>query len=173
MRDSQYGEEWSKAQAEISAAQEQISHMTASNGDLTRALNEKLALVDQVTRELNSLREQATHEKQAHQREAEALRADKRLREEMFRNLVTGLKDVVVSVQRELELKDLDLSSIRGVGAGADRNKAIKDELELIKRTILDKIKTERDELKVRERERESNNQVSPTHPIPTTPDHY
>lgn len=77
----------------------------------------------------------------------DALRLDKKQREETFRTLVTGLKEVVIGAQRELELKDFDWS-MKGSGT-ADRTKAIKEELETIKKTIVEKIKSDKEELKV------------------------
>jgi len=147
MRDSQYGEEWSKMQTEMAEARDQIAQLSAANGDLTRAIGEKNNALEQVSRDLSVLREQAALDKQTHQREAETLRNDKKNREEMFRNLVTGLKEVIIAVQKELELKDFDWS-MKGTG-GPDRTRAIKEELDFIKRTVVEKIKSEKEEFKV------------------------
>lgn len=117
MRDSQYGEEWMKMQSEMNDAREQISQLSASNTDLSRGLEEKTTALEQTSRELSVLREQATLEKQTHQREADALRSEKKTREDMFRNLVHGLREVVIAVQKELELKDFDWS-MKGSASG-------------------------------------------------------
>lgn len=147
MRDSQYGEEWTKMQTEMSEIREQIAQLTTANADLNKALSEKTSALEQTSYELNVLREQNALDKQTHQREMETLRNEKKTREEMFRILVNGLKEVVIGVQKELELKDFDWS-MKGT-AGSDRTKVIKDELEVIKKIITEKLKSVKETMRV------------------------
>lgn len=150
MRDSQYGEEWAKMQSEMSEARDQISQLSVANADLSRTLSEKTSALEQSVHDLNLLREQTAIEKQNHQREIETLRNEKKNRDEMFKGLISGLKDVVIAVQKELELKDFDWSMKGAMGVGSDRTKVIKDELESMKRMITQKLKSDKEALKVK-----------------------
>lgn len=147
MRDSQYGDEWIKMQAEMNQAREELTNLSAANNDLSRSLTEKSSQLDEITRELAVLREQSATEKANHQREIENMRIDRKTRDDMFRTLVNGLKEVVIGAQRELELSDFDFS-FKG-STPAERIANMKNVLELIKKTVIEKLKTDKDAFKV------------------------
>lgn len=151
MRDSQYGDEWAKMQAEMVEIREEIGKLSSANTDLERSLSEKSAALDQTSHDLNLLREQTTLEKQNHQRDMETLRNDKKTREDTFRTLVGGLRDLVTEVQRELELKDFDWSMKAGGATAQERNKVIKEDVEIKKRTIIEKLKSLKETIKVKD----------------------
>lgn len=147
MRDSQYGDEWIKMQAEMNQAREELTNLSTANNDLSRTLTEKSSQLDEITRELAALREQSATEKANHQREIENMRIDRKTRDDMFRTLVNGLKEVVIGAQRELELSDFDFS-FKG-STPAERIANMKNDLELIKKTVIEKLKTDKDAFKV------------------------
>lgn len=161
---SDMADELARFQAEINQDQAKINTLNETLGYLKNNLSEanlkyenlskdfeakqnareieKKQEIDKIRQEFETEKSQVVAEQQ---KNLENLKADRIKREEMFKTLVNELKDVVSTVQKEFELKDVDWTGAKGTMS--DRVKVIKEEISQIKKLILEKIRTDRDEL--------------------------
>jgi DNA repair exonuclease SbcCD ATPase subunit len=147
LRNSDNGQEWIKIQAELQEAQEKTQTLTDMINELRNSLTDTNSKYELGLKDLETAKHQLINDKQKHQQEVDAIRLDKTKREEMFKTLVSELKEVVTTVQRELQLKDVDWGA--GMkGPMSDRLKNIKEDLANIKKNVIEKLKLDRDELK-------------------------
>ncbi|RNA44217.1 nucleo TPR isoform X1 [Brachionus plicatilis] len=169
-RQSDMADEWARFQAEINEAQAKMNTLNETISELRNNLSEanlkyenlsrdfetqKNASEAQKKQEVDKLRQEFEVQKSQvvseQQKNYETLKADKTKREEMFKTLVNELKDVVSTVQKEFELKDVDWTGAKG--SMADRVRVIKEEISQIKKLILDKIRNDREELAKRNKQ--------------------
>ena len=143
LRGSDHGQEWIKIQEELKEAQEKSQELTDMINHLRSGLAEAKVKTEQLEQELEASKAQLVAEKTKHQQDLDTLRLDKSKREEMFKTLVNELKEVVNTCQKELQLS-IDWGS---KGPTADKMRNVKEELSSIKKSIVDKIKSDRDEL--------------------------
>lgn len=161
---SDMADELARFQAEINQDQAKINTLNETVGYLRNNLSEANLKFENLSKdfeaqrnafeiekkqEMEKIRQEFDTEKSQvvaeQQKNLENLKADKLKREEMFKTLVNELKDVVSAVQKEFELKDVDWTGAKG--SMSDRVKVIKEEISQIKKLILEKIRTDRDEL--------------------------
>ena len=164
---SDMADEWARVQAELQEAHnknmtltdminELRTNLTDSNSRYDTLLRDfdaqKAALVAEQGNEIEKVRQQCEVEKsqivserQKIQQDFETLKADRLKREEMFKTLVNELKDIVTNVQKEFQLKDVDWSGAKG--PASDRVRIIKEEISQVKKLILDKIRSDKEEL--------------------------
>ena len=139
IRNSDIGDEWVKAQKEVSELQEQTQILTDMINDLrknlTNATNEKEIL----TKEYEAFKVTRQEEMNKNLTDLENLKQERSKKEEVFRLLVTELKDIVLTVQKELDINDYEWVS---------KLKMIKEELSVIKKAIIEKIKATKEEIK-------------------------
>jgi hypothetical protein len=133
LRGSDNGQEWLKIQEELKEAQDKNQELTDIINQLRTSMSDHKAKTEQVERDLEAAKIQNNADKAKHQQ-----------REEMFKTLLNELREIVTTCQKELQLTNIDW----GIKGGADRMKNVKEELSTIKKSIIDKIKSDRDELK-------------------------
>lgn len=150
LRNSDNGEEWVKIQSELQEAQEKTQVLTDMINELRTNLTDLNGKNEQLTKDLDTCKQQLINDKQKHQQDIDAIRLDKTKREEMFKTLVGELKDVVTTVQKELQLSNIDWGMGMKGGTHADRLKSVKDDLGNIKKNIIEKLKSERDDFKAK-----------------------
>lgn len=148
LRNSDMSQEWIRMQAESQEAQEQNLVLTEMINDLRNTSADSNLKIEQLNRDLEAVKAQSTAEKQKLQQDLDNLRADKTKREEMFKTLVSELKEVVTTVQKEFQLKDIDWVGMKG--PMADRLKNIKEEVSALRKAIIEKIRKDKDELKAK-----------------------
>lgn len=143
MCSSEFGQEWAKIQVEMNEEREKNASLNAICDELKSTLNDKNAKLEQTSRDFDKFKQQFQLEKQKFISDNE-LRAK---REELFKMLFGEFKEVVITVQKELNLQDIDWS-MKGKDA-AEKTKLIKEDLITIKKLIIEKLKNEKEELKV------------------------
>ena len=151
LRGSDHGAEWLKIQSELQEAQDKSQELTNIINKMNAELSDVKVKSEQLERDLDLAKTQTIHDKAKHQQDMDMLRADRGKREEMLKTLVGEMRDVVTTCQKELQLKDVDWQAIKGpMGPMADKLKNIKDEFAAIKKSLVEKIKSDREELKGR-----------------------
>ncbi len=138
--------EWEAIKIESLKAQEKTQELTDMINDLRKNLTDTNVKYEQANCELETFKTQTALEKSKQQQDLENMRTEKAKREEMFKVLISDLKEVVTTVQKELQLKDVDWgTSLRG--PMNEKLKLIKEELANVKRAISEKCKKEKEEL--------------------------
>lgn len=148
LRNSDIGEEWKKAQAEINELNDKTQLLTDMINELRKNNTNLTVEKDNVIKEYDGYKQITQEEKKQLTNELETAKAERAKKEELFKNLISDLKDVVTTVQKALEIKDSD---IRAQSAEKPRN--IKEELKTIKSAIIERIKHDKDEYAARLKE--------------------
>ncbi|CAF0709464.1 unnamed protein product [Brachionus calyciflorus] len=164
---SDMAEEWTRVQTEIRDEQEKNTALNDLVGDLKSKLTEadckykslsdeiesrKNTLIAENHREIEKIKQefvveksQMTSDRQKLQNDFDTFKSERAKREEMFKTLVNELKDVVSSIQKEFQLKDVDWTGAKG--PMSDRVRIIKEEISQIKKLILDRIRSDKEEI--------------------------
>ncbi len=145
LQSSEHAEEWSRIKNEVQKAQEKAQDLTDMINELRKNLTDSNSKSEQLVRDLESAKSVAASEKQKLQSDLDILRGEKTRREEMFKTLVSELREVVIIVQKELELKNVDWSM---KGQGADKLKSIKEEIQQLKQSIIEKLNNYKEEIR-------------------------
>lgn len=145
LNSSDNGAEWNKIKAEMQAAEEKSQELTDIINELRKNLAEVTGKSEQVTRDFEACRTQAQEDKTKATQDLENLKLDKNKREEMFKGLVAGLREVVSLVLKEMGLKDIDWANMKG--PMNEKLNFIKAELTKAKQAISEKVKKDREEL--------------------------
>ena len=145
LNNSDNSAEWNAIKEEMQAAQQKSQELTDIINELRRNASDSSGKFEEISRDFEAFRTQAALDKSKSVQDFENLRTDKTKREETFKSLVNDLKEVVTTVQRELQLKDVDWVSMRG--PMNEKLKFIKEELANVKKMITEKVKRDKEEL--------------------------
>ena len=143
MLGSDMAAEWTKFKAELSEAQSRTQELTKSVSDVESRLAESSAARDQLAKELEQARAQAQADrlKSGHDMDARAKQLD------MVKVVMNELKEMMITVQRELQLNSGDWSLAGRGMAVSERLRSIKADLATVRQSIVDKIRADREEI--------------------------
>jgi hypothetical protein len=145
MLGSDMAAEWTKFKAELNDAQSRTAELTKLLSDSETRIADAHALHDQLNKDLEASRAQAAADRLKSTQDLEA--RGKQI--DMIRVVMSELKDMMIQVQRELQLNSSDWTSLAG-GRGlaqSERLRTIRADLAVVRQSILDKIRLDRDEL--------------------------
>ena len=148
MRSSDMGQEWVKIQAELQEAHNKNQELTDMINELRNSLADWKGKAELAEREKSETIAQMATDKAKAQQDLDALRSDRLKRDEMFKTLVSELKDVVTAVQKELQI-NIDWGGMKG--PQSERMIKIKEELGTIKKLVVEKIDELRSKGKISE----------------------
>jgi chromosome segregation ATPase len=139
LRTSDMGEEWTRMRDETAASEARCAALAVELEEARRGLGELSAKCEAAAVELAAVRSEAVGDKQRHQADLDTLRADKAKREDMLRGFFADTKEVVVAVQRELEIPD----PVKTGGGRAN----FKEDMATLKKIILERLGSSKEEL--------------------------
>jgi hypothetical protein len=147
MVNSDNADEWQKIQKEIQDSEEKNQQLTDIVNELRKNQSDLNVKYETTLKDLEAIKATQQAEKAKAQQDLDALRSEKNKKEETFKALVSDLRDVVTSVQKELQLKPMDWQSV-GKGSNlSERIRLIKEELSQMKKQIIAKLKENNNEL--------------------------
>jgi nucleoprotein TPR len=141
LRNSDIGDEWIKAQKEVSDLQEQTQTLTDMINDLRKNLTSSNNDKEMLLKDYEGYKVATQEEKAKILAELETVKQERAKKEDIFKILVTELKDAVITVQKELDVKDYEWVS---------KLKNIKEELSLVKKAIVDRIRADKEQIRVK-----------------------
>ena len=138
LRESDIGDEWIKAQKDVNDLQEQSQTLTDMINELRKNLAAAISEKENLQKDCDACKASAQEEKNKISQELENLKQERQKKEDLFKIIVTELKTIVIAVQKELEINNFEWVKLKN----------IKEELGIIQKAIMEKLKAIKDDVK-------------------------